>query len=228
MGGILKQSKQSFMNILKKTMILGGCVAALGLGLSAQAQPGGGGGFGGGGPGGGGGFGGGGPGGGGFQQFQQQQQDAYRKALGVTDDSEWTAISAKITALQAANPRGFGGRGGRGGPGGGGGFGGPGGGGGPGGPGGFGGAATPTDAEAALQKAIDDKAPAAEIKTKIAAVHAERQKKAADAAAALKKAQDDLRSVLSARQEAILMLPVPNPNEDTNQFIPSYPAILTE
>ena len=79
-----------------------------------------------------------------------------------------------------------------------------------------------------MQKAIDAKAPAADIKTKIAAVRAERQKKAADAEAAFKKAQDDLRSVLSARQEGILMLPVPNPNEDSNQFIPNYPAILTE
>jgi hypothetical protein len=122
--------------------------------------------------------------------------DTYRQALGVTDDSEWTAISARITAVTEARTaavggRGAGGRGGR-----------------RGGAGGGGAAAAQTDAEAALQKAVDDKAPAAEIKTKIAAVRAERQTKQATAQAAYVKAQDELRALLTARQEAILMLPI--------------------
>jgi 2-polyprenyl-6-methoxyphenol hydroxylase-like FAD-dependent oxidoreductase len=53
-----------------------------------------------------------------------------------------------------------------------------------------------------LQKAYDDKAPAADIKTAIAKVQAERKANAA----ALTKAQDELRSLLNARQEAYLML----------------------
>ena len=189
------------MNVLKKSLILAGCVAALGLGASALMAQGPGGP---GGPGGGGGCGGGGGGGvgggrGGFGNPQQMLDD-YRQALGVTDEAEWNAISAKITAVSDAQQaltgggRGRGGRGGRGGAGGGG--------------GGFTPPA-PTDAEAALQKAIDAKAPAAELKTKIGAVLAERAAKTAAAQAAYKKAQDDLRSVLSARQEAIATLSVP-------------------
>lgn len=126
----------------------------------------------------------------------QAMLDTYRQALGVTDDNDWTAISAKITAViksrtAAMGGLGAGGRGGRRGGGGGGGA-----------------AATQTDAEAALQKTVDDKAPSAEIKTKIAAVRAERQTKQAAAQAAYVKAQDELRALLTARQEAILMLPI--------------------
>ncbi len=51
----------------------------------------------------------------------------------------------------------------------------------------------------ALRKAIADKAPAAEIKAKLAALRATRAQKEAD----LEKAQDELRAVLSARQEAV-------------------------
>ncbi len=178
------------MNILKKTLILAGCVAALGLGTSSlMAQPGGG-------PGGGG-FGG--PGGGGFGRGRGVNLDAWRQALQVTNEADWTAISSKITALSEAQRGMFGrgrGRGGRGG-------------GGPGGGGGFQPPA-PTDAEAALQKAIDDKAPAADLKTKIAAVRKERADRQAAAQAAYAKAEEDLRGLLSARQEAIATLGAPS------------------
>jgi Spy/CpxP family protein refolding chaperone len=189
------------MNVLKKTLILAGCVVALGLGATAlMAQGGGGGGgFGGGGGGGFGGGGGGGGRGGGFGRGGMNL-DQMRQDMDVKDDAEWAAISAKITAVQTARQAGFGGgRRGRGGFGGGG---------GPGGGGGGGGAAAagPTtplaDAIAALQKAYDDKAPAADIKAAMAKVANERKANAA----ALAKAQDDLRSLLTPRQEAYLVL----------------------
>jgi hypothetical protein len=57
----------------------------------------------------------------------------------------------------------------------------------------------PSPALEALQKAIDDKAPSSEIKTKLAAVRAEFKAKQDKLLAA----QEDLRSVLTPRQEAI-------------------------
>jgi Spy/CpxP family protein refolding chaperone len=60
----------------------------------------------------------------------------------------------------------------------------------------------PSAAVTALQKAIDDKAPTAEIKAKLKAV----QDEAKANQAKLKAAQEDLRSVLTPRQEAIATL----------------------
>ena len=54
----------------------------------------------------------------------------------------------------------------------------------------------------ALQKAIDAKAPKAEIKAALDRYVASRKAKQAD----LEKAQDELRKVLTARQEAIATL----------------------
>ena len=186
------------MNIMKRTLILAGCVAALGLG-AATLMAGRGGGGGGGGFGGGGGAGGAGGGGGRGGNFgnAQTQLDTYRQEMNVPDDTEWAAISAKITAVTTARaavtPAGN--RGGRGRGMGGGGPGGA--------PGAAAPAATPTsDAVAALQKAYDDKAPAADIKTALARVLAEHK----TAEAAYAKAQDDLRGLLTARQEAYLTL----------------------
>ncbi len=69
-----------------------------------------------------------------------------------------------------------------------------------GGPGGMGGFNRPPNPELeALRKAIEDKASTSEIKTKLAALRAARQKKEAE----LEKAQEELRAVLSARQEAV-------------------------
>jgi len=53
-----------------------------------------------------------------------------------------------------------------------------------------------------LQKAVDDKAPSAEIKTKLKAV----QDEASNAQAKLKAAQEELRGLLTPRQEAIATL----------------------
>jgi len=60
----------------------------------------------------------------------------------------------------------------------------------------------PSPAYEALQKAVEDKAPAAEVKTKLAAYRAEVK----DRQAQLQAAEEDLRSVLTSRQEAIATL----------------------
>ena len=71
---------------------------------------------------------------------------------------------------------------------------------GPGGPGAMGMIARePSPEMEALRKAIAEDAPAAEIKEKLAAVRAAREKKEAE----VQKAQDELRKLLSARQEAV-------------------------
>jgi hypothetical protein len=57
----------------------------------------------------------------------------------------------------------------------------------------------PSAAVTALQKAIDDKAPVADLKAKLAAVRAETK----DKEARLEAAQEELRSYLTPRQEAI-------------------------
>jgi hypothetical protein len=60
----------------------------------------------------------------------------------------------------------------------------------------------PSAAVTALQKAVEDKAPTAEIKTKLKVVQDEAKTKEA----ALVAAQEDLRAVLTPRQEAIATL----------------------
>jgi hypothetical protein len=152
-----------------------------------------------------------GQGGGNFdpEQMRQRMMDRYKEQLEVKDEAEWKLISDRIEKVTAARREigfggGFGGfgRGGRGGPGGGGG----GGGGGQGGDNAqavrraFGGEPSP-EAEA-LQKAIDAKASADEIKAKLAKVREARK----DKEAKLEKAQDDLRKVLTVRQEASAVL----------------------
>jgi len=116
--------------------------------------------------------------------------DRYRTDLNLTNDTDWNAIQPLIQkVMDARRDIGFGGRGGRGGRGG---QGGPGGGG----PGGFGG--TPDPEQEALQKAIDDNAPSAQIKAALAKYEAVRKTKQAK----LEAAQAELRKVLSVRQEA--------------------------
>lgn len=140
-------------------------------------------------------------------QMRERMLARYKEQLDVTSDDEWKLISSRIEKVTEARMAvGFGGMGrgmfgrGPGGPGG------PGGqGGGPGGPGGggrrgFGG--EPSAEEEALQKAIDGKAGADELKTKLAAVRDARKAKEA----ALEKAQEDLRKILTARQEAVAVL----------------------
>ena len=190
------------MKKIQLLMAIGAMALTLSLGGKALAQPQG--------------FGGGGPGGGmDFQNMdpqeiqkmiQQRMLDSYRDQMAVTNDTEWTLIAERITAVSQARTAtmadgggiggmmGFGGmRGGRGG-------GGPGGGG----PGsGFANLFGQPSAESqALRQAIDDNAPAAQLKTLIAKLQAVRK----DKLAKLAKAQEDLRAVLTTRQEAIAIM----------------------
>jgi len=132
--------------------------------------------------------------------FRQRQLDNYRERLDVKSDDDWNKLEPIIGKVMDAQRDarmgmgfGFGGRGGRGG----------GGGntdGGNNNRGRFGGAPTPEGE--ALQKAIDDKAPADELKAKLAKFRDARKEKEA----ALTKTQDDLRKALSPRQEAAAVL----------------------
>jgi hypothetical protein len=182
------------MNTLKKALIAGGCAVILTLGTNTVVAQGRG-------------------GGGNFDPAEMRQRflDNFKGDLEITDDAEWTAIEPKVGKVldarrdaDSTRMRGFmgGGRGQRrngGGSGGGngddtnggqrrnrgGGF--------------FG---EPSAAVTALQKAIDDKAPVAEIKAKLKIV----QDEAKDKQAKLVAAQEDLRAVLTPRQEAIATL----------------------
>jgi hypothetical protein len=143
------------------------------------------------------------------EQFRQRAMERYREALEVKEDSEWKVIQGRIEkVMEARREVGFGGGGfGRGGgrrggdQGGGGGNGGNGGGGGGGDRSRFFGGEPNPDAEA-LQKAIEAKAPAEEVKAKLAKYRESRKAKEAK----LAQAQDELRKVLSVRQEASAVL----------------------
>ncbi len=137
--------------------------------------------------------------------LQQRMMEGIRERLEVKDDGEWGLIAERITKVmesRLATAGGFGGF--RGGP--------PGGG--PGGAPPDGGdnnnrtsrtrtsSATPDPDAEALQKAIEAKAPADEIKAKLAKYRDSRK----DNEAKLEKAQDELRAVLTVRQEAQAVL----------------------
>lgn len=135
----------------------------------------------------------GGPGGGNFdpEQIRQRMMERVREQLGVKDDEEWKLISDRIEKVSAArrdvgimgmNMR-FGGRGGGGG-----------------GRGGFGGEQSPE--AAALQTAIENNASADDIKAKLAK-YRESQKAKEEK---LAKAQEELKQVLTAKQEAQAVL----------------------
>ena len=126
-------------------------------------------------------------------QFQQRMMDNIKTQLGFTNDTDWAAVQPLVQKVMDAqrDARGAGmgrlfGRGNRGG----------------GDQGGnnrrgmFGG--TPGPEAEALQKAIDDNAPAAQIKD-LLAKYKDSQKAKQDKLAA---AQADLRSVLTVKQEA--------------------------
>jgi hypothetical protein len=188
-------SEEKIMKV-KNLLTMCGVAAALLLSVSSVlAQAGGGGGFGGGGGGGRGGRGGGGGGGGGGGNFnpaqmQQRMMQRYQQVLDITNDTDWSAIQPLVQKVVDARQavgggmgRMFGGRGGRG--------------------GGNGGPGQQTDpAATALQQAIDDNAPAAQIKELLAKYEASEKTKQA----ALKQAQDDLRKYLTAKQEAAATL----------------------
>ena len=187
------------MKILKQMLAVGAATVVLGLGTgNSVAQDGG-------------------PGRGNFdpEQFRQRMMERYKERLEVTNNDEWKLIQERIekvtTAQRDARSGGFGGfGGGRGGRRGGG-------AGGDTAPaaapapaadagatarnrGGFGGEPSP-DADA-LQKAIDAKASPEELKTKLAKLRDSQKEKEAK----LVKAQEDLRAVLTVRQEATAVL----------------------
>jgi hypothetical protein len=134
-------------------------------------------------------------------QMKQDMMDRLRDQMDIKDDQEWKAVEPKLSKVFDAGRdvmamrfrSGFGGRGRRNNG------------------GDNGGNATdnarprrspfgePSATMEALQKAIDDKAPSAEVKTKLAAVRAEFK----DKQAKLQAAQEDLRGILTPRQEAI-------------------------
>jgi hypothetical protein len=130
-------------------------------------------------------------------QFQKRMMDRYRERLEITDDTEWKAMEPLIQkVLDARTAAGTGGRGGftRGGR-----------------RGGDASAAGPSQtrtplpsnpAAEELQKAIDTKAPAAEVKAALAKYAEYRKSKRAE----LESAQEALRAVLTSRQEAIAVM----------------------
>ena len=142
------------------------------------------------------------------EEIRQRMAERMREQFGVTDDAEWKIIEGKIQKVTEARRAvggggfaamgGFGGR--RGGPGGGGDGERGNRGGGEGRRGGFGGDPSPEREE--LQKAIDSKASADEIKTKLAKVREARKANEAK----LEAAQEDLKKVLSVRQEAVAVM----------------------
>jgi hypothetical protein len=180
---------------INRWLVMAGVAAMMGLGTtSLMAQNGGGGG-----------------GGRNMDPAQRQQMmlDRTKETLEVASDDEWNAIKPLVQkVMDARMGMGGGGRGmffggrGRGGPGGGQG----------GDQGGQAGQAgtrrggftppTPSPEAEALQKAIDSKASKAELKAALDKFTASRKAKQA----ALEQAQDNLRKVLTSRQEAIATL----------------------
>lgn len=132
------------------------------------------------------------------QEMQARMLNMLRERLEITDDEEWKVISERVAKVSEMRRS----AGGMGGPGGMMGFrGGPPGGGGDRGPGpGRGGSGNPE--LSALQFAIRDKLPEAEIKSRLERVRESRR----DQEAKLAKAQEELRAVLSVRQEAIAVM----------------------
>ena len=134
------------------------------------------------------------------EQMRQRVMERIREQLAVKDDSEWGVIESRIKKINDARSgmgRGFGGFGGPGGPGGPGGQGGR-----PGGRQGQGGFGQPNPDAEALQTALDSGASADDIKSKLTAYRASAKQKEAQ----LEKAQDELRQLLSVKQEARAVL----------------------
>lgn len=139
-------------------------------------------------------------------QFRERMMERYKEQLEITDDGEWKAIQPLIQKVTDARMAAFSGMG-RGMMGG---MGGPPRRGGDNPPGvdvgqrrgGFGGFGQPNPELEALQKAVDAKASKAEVKAALEKYQASRKAKQAD----LEKAQDELRKVVTTRQEAILTL----------------------
>jgi hypothetical protein len=164
---------------LKNVLVAAGAAAVLSIGAGqAVAQPGGG-------------F-----GGGGFDpaQFMQRRMERIHEQMGVTNDAEWKVIEGRVQKVFEAQAAMFGFRGR---PGGGRGPGGGENGGGPRRGGFFGG--PPSPELEALQNAVQSNAPTEQIKAALEKFRAARKAKEE----ALQKTQDDLRAVLSVKQEAV-------------------------
>jgi hypothetical protein len=137
-------------------------------------------------------------------EMRQRMMDRYKTTLEITNDDEWKAIEPRIQKINEARREvGFGGGGMRGMMGG---FGGQRRGGDQADQGGQQrrrpGAPEASAATQELQKAIESKASADTIKAKLAAYRADRAAKQA----ALDKAQEDLKKVLTVRQEALAVV----------------------
>ena len=140
-----------------------------------------------------------------LEEMRTRQLDALKEQLGITSDDEWNLISARATAVMELRQASGGGRGGMMG------FrgmmGGPGGNNNQNGQGGRGNrqgrlGGTNNPELDALQTAITDKAPDAEVKARLERLREVRK----DNEAKLTKAQEDLRAVLSVRQEAVAVV----------------------
>lgn len=134
-----------------------------------------------------------GPGRGNFDpaDFQQRFMENIRERLSFTNDTDWAAVQPLVQkVMDARREVGFGGGMGR--------FGGRGGGGGGDNFGRRNAFNQPSPEADALQKALDDNAPTAQVKTLLDKYRATRK----DKQAKLEAAQEDLRKVLSLRQEA--------------------------
>jgi hypothetical protein len=136
-------------------------------------------------------------------QAQEAMLTRIREQFAVTDDAEWALISERLTKVSEARRATGGGLGGAvamigRGPGGGG-NGGGGGGGNAGGRAGRGGGSPETES---LRAAVTDKLPDAEIKSRLTRLREVRK----ESEAKLTKAQEDLRAVLTVRQEAIAVM----------------------
>ena len=137
------------------------------------------------------------------EQMRQRMMERVREQLAVKDDAEWSVIESRIKKINDSRSgmgRGFGGPGG--GPGGPGGQGAPGGQGGQGGRQGRGGFGQPNPDAEVLQTALDSGASADDIKVKLTAYRAAAKVKEGQ----LEKAQDELRQLLSVKQEARAVL----------------------
>ena len=125
--------------------------------------------------------------------MQERQMTFLREQFAVTDDAEWTLIAERITKVSEIRRSTMGGGGfGRGATQGGG-----GGGNRPARPG-----ATANPEQDALRTALTDKLPDAEIKSRLARLRDVRKENETK----LTKAQEDLRAVLTLRQEAIAVM----------------------
>ena len=140
------------------------------------------------------------------EQMRQRMMERVREQLAVKDDAEWSVIEARIKKINDSRfgmGRGFGGPGGGpGGPGGQGGQAGQAGQAGQGGRQGRGGFGQPNPDAEVLQTALDSGASADDIKVKLTAYRAAAKVKEGQ----LEKAQDELRQLLSVKQEARAVL----------------------